>query len=75
LSDEDFNLMFFVAVKGLEVGGLNPLTVDAEEFVPFFDGPAGDFGVKAFPTSDEGRKQIKAFRFSKLALNPFDDVG
>jgi hypothetical protein len=56
LSDEDFNLVLFIPVERLEVGGLNPLTVDAKEFVSFFDGPAGDFGVKAFPTSDEGCK-------------------
>jgi hypothetical protein len=75
LSDEDFNLVLFVPVEGLEVGGLNPLTVDAEEFVSFFNSPAGDFGVKAFPTSDEGGKEIEAFRFSKLRLDSFDDVG
>ena len=75
MSDEDFNLVLFIPVEGLEVGGLNPLTVDAEEFVSFFDGPAGDFSMEAFAATNQGCKEIEAFRFPKLRLDSFDDIG
>jgi hypothetical protein len=53
LADQHFNLMFFVAVERLEVRRLDPLTIDPKQFVPLFDGPAGDFGMETFSPSDQ----------------------
>ena len=60
LPHQQFNLVLFVAIQRLELFWLDPLSVHAEEFVPFLDGPASDFGMKAFATAYERGEQIEA---------------
>ena len=75
LADQHFNLMFFVAVERLEVRRLDPLTIDPKQFVPLFDGPAGDFGMETLSPSNQGGEQVETFGFSKLGFDPLNNVG
>jgi len=75
LGDKKFDLVFFIAVERFELCGINPLPVDAKEFKAFFYGPACDFGMKTFSSTDERGKEIEAFGGAELAADAKDDIG
>jgi len=75
LGDQDFDLVFPIAVERLEFGGFDPFAVDPEQGESFFLGPSGDLGVEAFATTNERGQQAKVFGGAELGADAFDDVG
>ena len=75
LGDKKFDLVFFIAVERFELCGIDPLPVDAKKFKAFFYGPACDFGVETFSSTDERGEEIEAFGGAELAADAKDDVG
>jgi len=75
LGDKQFYLVLFIAVERFELCGIDPLPVDAKKFKAFFYGPACDFGVKTFSSTDKRGKEIEAFGGAELAADAKDDVG
>ena len=75
LGDKKFDLVFFIAVERFELCGIDPLPVDAKKFKAFFYGPACDFGMKTFSSTDERGKEIEAFGGAELAADAKDDIG
>ena len=75
LGDKQFNLMLFISVERFEFCGINPLPVDAKKFKAFFYGPACDFGMKTFSSTDKRGKEIEAFGGAELAADAKDDIG
>ena len=75
LGDKKFDLVLFIAVERFELCGIDPLPVDAKKFKAFFYGPACDFGMKTFSSTDERGKEIEAFGGAELAADAKDDIG
>ena len=75
LGDKQFDLVLFIAVERFELCGIDPLPVDAKKFKAFFYGPACDFGMETFSSTDEGGKKIETFGGAKLAADAKDDIG
>ena len=74
LCDQDIDVVFPVTVQRLELGGLDPFAVDAEQGKSLFLGPARDLGMKSLATPDQGSQQAQVFGRAKLGADPFDDI-
>ena len=74
LGDQDFDLVFAIAVEGLKFGWFDPLPVDPQQGESLFLGPAGDFGVETLATPDERGQKAEVFGGAELGADPFNDV-
>jgi hypothetical protein len=75
LGDKKFDLVLLIAVERFELCGIDPLPVNAKKFKTFFYGPACDFGMKTFSSTNKRGKEIEAFGGAELAADPKDDIG
>ena len=75
LGDKQFDLVLFIAIEWFELCGIDPLPVDAKKFKAFFYGPACDFGMKTFSSTNKRGKEIEAFGGAELAADAEDDIG